>query len=712
MPSLSAPRRAAGRQAFCALATLALALIGGAAHAGSYAALDEAPAGGGELRLARPGTHVDPEGRPIIGFPLQATFVDVRIDGPMAQVSVEQTFENPFSGPIEAVYVFPMDDDAAVHAYSFRIGEREVVGRIEERDAARQRYEDARDAGQTAGLLEQAKPNVFVHSLANIAPGEMITVRFEYVTLLDYRNETGYRFHFPMTIGPRYVSPDALTPNTVGGGGGAAGAVTVPYVDEGLAEVEIVVRADAGVPLRGVHSTSHFIDVQARDTEARITLSEVTTAPDRDFVVDLRTAGEQTLLAALTHRDRELGGYFALMVQPKLQYAEEDVTPREVVLLVDVSGSMGGAPIDRARQVAEGLLNTLRPVDHFNIVTFASGTTRFSSQPVQADPERVRNAVRFVRSLTAGGGTELDDGLREALYGRPADERVRQVFLLTDGGIGYEEDVLALAQGAVGGDGGVNRVFPVGISDAPNRYLLDRLAEQARGFASYLDLRSEVSETVDLLARRTAAPYLTDLTIDWGGLRVEDLTPTRLPDVYAGLPVVISGRYDGPSAGEIVLRGRRGRRTFELPLELVLPAAEDRPAVAYLWARQRIRALLAQQYDGEVAAVRDEVTRLGLRFGLVTPYTSYVAVDEARTVEGAPRTVTQPNATPSGYGGGRTSGGSSGGGRSGGGSSGGGSSGDSWWGSSSSGSGDVDPVTLGLALLVLLALLRRQRGAA
>ncbi len=296
MTATPAPRRAAGRRALCALGTLALALSAGAAHAGSYAALDEAPAGGGELRLATPGTHVDPEGRPIIGFPLQATFVDVRIEGPMAQVTVEQTFENPFSGPLEAVYVFPMDDDAAVHAYSFRIGEREVVGEIEERDAARRRYEDARDAGQTAGLLEQAKPNVFVQSLANIAPGEAITVRFQYVVLLDYRHESGYGFHFPMTISPRYVSPDALTPNTVGGGGGAPGAVTVPYADEGLAEVEIVVRADAGVPLRGVESSSHAIDVEADDTRARVTLSEVTTAPDRDFVLNLRTAGDRTLL--------------------------------------------------------------------------------------------------------------------------------------------------------------------------------------------------------------------------------------------------------------------------------------------------------------------------------------------------------------------------------------------------------------------------------
>lgn len=701
MASTRAPRRAAGRRAICALATcalatLALTLLAGAAHAGSYAALDEAPAGGGELRLATPGTHVDPEGRPLIGFPLQATFVDVRIEGPMAQVTVEQTFENPFEGPIEAVYVFPMDDDAAVHAYSFRIGEREVVGRIEERDAARRQYEDARDAGQTAGLLEQAKPNVFVHSLANIAPGEAITVRFEYVVLLDYRHESGYGFHFPMTISPRYVSPDALTPNTVGGGGGAPGAITVPYVDEGLAEVEIVVRADAGVPLRGVESSSHAIDVEADDTRARVTLSEVTTAPDRDFVLNLRTAGDQTLLAALTHRDSELGGYFALMVQPKLQYADGDVTPREVVVLIDVSGSMSGAPIDRARQVAEGLLTSLRPADHFNVVTFASGTDRFSSRPVQADPQRVRDAVQFVRALTAGGGTELDDGLREALYGRPADERVRQVFLLTDGGIGYEEDVLALAQGAVGDDGGVNRVFPVGIGDAPNRYLLDRLAEQARGFASYLDLRGSASDTVDLLARRTAYPYLTDLTIDWGGLPVEDLTPTRLPDVYAGMPVVVSGRFDQPGEGEVVLRGRRGRRTFELPLQLTLPAAEDRPAVAYLWARQRIRALLAQQYGGETTAVRDEVTRLGLRFGLVTPYTSYVAVDESRTVEGTPQTVGQPNATPSGYGGGRVSGGY------GGGSSGGGSYGDSV-------GGDLDAPTLALMLFAAVALLRRRR---
>ncbi len=668
---------------------LPAALLPTAARAGSYAALDEVPPGAGELRLVEPGSHVDPSGRALLGFPLKHTFVDARIDGPVAEVLVEQTFTNPFDHPIEAVYVFPLDDDAAVHAYAIRVGERVIEGRIAERGEARQIYEDARDAGHTAGLLEQEKPDVFVQSVANIAPGEEITVSFRYVAPLDYTHEEGWRFHFPTTISPRYVSPDALDPRTVGGGGGAAGAVTVPYAEDIDADVEILVRADLGVPVRHVESPSHDIDVDVSDTRARIALAGGTTAPDRDFVLRLRGAGEQTLLGAVTHRDAELGGYFTLVVQPKLQYAEGDLTPREVVLLVDVSGSMQGAPIDRAREVAAGLLATLRPEDTFNVLTFASGTDHFARAPVAASVSRVADATRFVRALGANGGTELDDGLREAVQGTPAEGRVRLVFLLTDGGIGYDDDVLAIAQRA----DAVNRVFPVGIGDAPNRSLLDRLAEQARGFASYLDLREDPAALVEILARRTEWPYLTDLSVDWGDLAVQDVVPARLPDVYAGLPVVISGRYARPGSGEVVLRGRRAGRTFALPLQVTLPEAEDRPAVPLLWAQRQIRSLLARQYGGEVPAVVAEITRLGLKFGLVTPYTSYVAVDEERVVAGTPTTVAQPNQRPSGYGGGSSSGGGS-----------------SWGLGGGGGGGDVDPSMIALALLAAAAGWRRRRA--
>lgn len=665
----------------------------------TYAALDEAPAEGGELRVATPGQYTDDEGRTLIAFPLTHTRVDAEVQGPMIQVQVEQTFENPFPDPIEAVYVFPMSPDAAVNAYEIVIGERTIIGHIAEADVAEQIYEDAKAAGHTTGLLKQTKPNVFVQSIANIAPGETIVVRFRYVELLQYEHGRGFRFVYPMTLTPRFLPEGTTDPHPVSGGGGARADTHVEYVGPGESGtvVELHVGLDAGVPVHNLSSPSHAITHTLMDTWGEVTLADGAAIPNSDFILDIDSAGEQTVVGVLAHRDEEHGGFFTLVVQPKLEYVEGDITPREVTLLIDVSGSMGGEPLARAKFFAEELLASVSERDTLNIITFASSTEQLSPSPVAGTAANVQLGLDFVSGLTAGGGTYMNSGIQAALGHAPAGETIRMVYLLTDGGVGNDDEILA----AVRTPEGENRIFPVGISAAPNRYLLDRLADEGRGFASYVNLIEDPTLVATALVRRTLWPYLTDISIDWGGLPIDQVTPEVLPDVYAGLPLVVAGRYEYGGSGRIVVNGRRAGQPFSLPLQLELPDYEPREPVAYLWAGRRIRELLAKQYGGEVPEIVAEVTKLGLEFSLVTPYTSFVAVDDGRVVDGELQTVTQPSETPSGYGGSSAGSSDSGSGYAG--------YGSAWGGDDKA--GDMDILTLlVLGGLLALALRRRRRG--
>ncbi len=408
------------------LAAFVVVAMFGVAEAASYGALDEVPAGGGELRLAQPEDHPQDDGRTAIAFPLKRTSVSAMVEGPMIQVEVEQEFENPFDDPIEAVYVFPMAHDAAVNGYEIIIGERVVEGRIAEREEARRTYEAARDAGHTAGLLEQQKANVFVQSIANIAPRETVVVRFRYVELLQYDQETGYEWAFPMTITPRYLPENSSDRRSVGGSGGSRGGVNVPYTDDSGHRVDIDVALSAGVPLLEVSSPSHEVDQRIEDSEARVSLTEEA-RPDRDFVLRFVTAGERSIVGFMAHRDPELGGYFTLLVQPKRSFTQGDVTPKEVIVLIDVSGSMQGQPIARAKLAARTILRNLLSHDTFNIITFASRADQYTTDPVPATESNIADALGYVDALTAGGGTELNAGIEVALGAPTTDERVRMV---------------------------------------------------------------------------------------------------------------------------------------------------------------------------------------------------------------------------------------------------------------------------------------------
>jgi Ca-activated chloride channel family protein len=687
--------------------------------------MDEVPVGGGELRLAAPRRVRDASGATVtaIMFPLRHTDVHTKVSGMSAMYTVTQTFENPYDEPIDAVYVFPLGDEAAVTDYAIVIGERTIAGEIKKKAEARATYEEARAQGHTAALLEQEKRNIFRQRIANLAPHEAIQVRMQYIELLHYADGQ-YEIAFPLVVGPRYLPITATGSSPVAahraGQPGRADATSIPYADAKIAgsTVSFTAEIDAGVPVLAVASPSHQLQVDdVAPTRRKVALASAAEVPNRDLIVRYKTASDQTMVGLLAHRADNSRGYFTLVVQPKASYRTGDITPRELMIVVDTSGSMDGQPLAQAQALAGGLIDSLRPTDTFNVLAFSGSSNAMAPAAIAGDPSGKQAGKAFVAALASGGGTEMGPAMARALAAAPGNDRIRLVFFLTDGFVGNDDMIVSAARGNLG----ANRIFGIGVGSAPNRSLLNQISAVGRGFASYLNLGESAPDLAEDLVRRTAYPYLTDVQIDWNGLPVGGVTPAAIPDVYAGMPLVVSGTYSQPGRGKVIVSATTGGRRVQIPVEVALPARVDAAPVAALWARKRIDELLFLAGDNVTTKTASQITELGLAFHMVTDYTSFVAVDRTRVVapDGASRIVEQPALTPAGVNletavpqsqpaassysqvASRSSDSSSGGG--------GGWGGGGWGGG---GGGDVDPLTLGLAiaLIPLARMLRRVRG--
>lgn len=645
------------------------ARLSSATFNGAYAAMNEVPVVGGELRLiapqvvdvvqfeAAPGAPpaIDPQTprQEAMSFPLRHTAITAKVAGFVGVYEIEQQFDNPFSVPLEAVYLFPLGDDAAISGYQITIGDRVIKGVIRSRGEARKAYQEARASGHTAALVEQQKPNLFMQHVANIPPRETVRVKLTYTELLDYRDGT-YELAVPLTIGPRYLPIDrpGQSPVSARSAGEPAtpGAVSVPYADSTIAAstVSFTAEIDAGVPIGELRSPSHSLNVSAPSvTSRRVTLAHSGELPNRDLVVHYSTAAESTMTGLLAHRVTD-DGYLLLTISPKAHYRTGDVTAREVVLVVDTSGSMSGTPLAQAKAAGSAILQTLSERDTFNILQFASGVDAMAPAPVSGDAAGRQRGLAYLAQLQSGGGTEMDRGVAAMLTEEPGPGQVRIIYFMTDGYVGNDDVVVAAARRLAG----ENRIMTVGIGSSPNRYLLDRLAEAGRGFATYLPNNEHVGQVIADLVLQSAYPYLTDLEVDWGGLDVTEVSPAPLRDVYAGQPLVLSGRYGRPGRGVVTIRGRSAGRQVEIPVSVTLPEHHELSPVAQLWARRKIEDLLrdVDPEQGMSDGVRAELRALGLAFSIVTEETSFVAVDRSRVVDGAGRArfVEQPALMPEG----------------------------------------------------------------
>ena len=583
----------------------------------------------------------------------QAASVHFDISGMIATVVVEQTFRNDSEHWVEGVYVFPLPEMAAVRHLEMRIGERRIIGQIKEKSVAKKIYTAARAAGKKASLLEQQRPNIFTNRVANIGPGEEIIVRLEYVQTLEF-NRGEFSLRFPMTITPRYqpgrtpqetAYDEALTIDH------QLGWVVSPPAAQALNPIVVTARLDMGMPLARIEASYHEIVLKRNRGLYDISLAGGASEMDRDFVLRW-TPVTGSAPSAAVFTEQVDGDYYGLLmlVPPALADSSQDaVLARETIFVIDTSGSMGGVSIAQARQSLTLALGYLRPQDRFNIIEFNSNYRRLFREPVPATRHYLQKAGEFVRQLSAGGGTEMLPALRAALaVSEPVREdsdrpRLRQVIFITDGAVSNELQLFQEIEQTLGD----SRLFTVGIGSAPNAWFMRKAAQFGRGSHTHIGDTGEVAEKMQALFEQIATPLSVDIRVSWPG-QVEAY-PQRVPDLYAGAPVLVAFKYGEAEAGAMLgVSGVLADRPWQRQLQL---NGSNKAGVASIWARQKIAALLDQKVLGMAEElVREKVLAVALSHALMSPYTSFVAVEEriSRPSDSGLKQVAVPNAQPRG----------------------------------------------------------------
>ncbi|MFP4411270.1 VIT domain-containing protein [Coleofasciculus sp.] len=584
-------------------------------------------------------------------FPLKHTEVNAKVTGNVSQVEVTQTFENPFAEPLEAVYVFPLPDEAAVYDMEIRIGDRTIKGEIKKREEAQAIYEQARQEGRTAGLLEQEGANIFTQSLANIKPGEQIDVTIRYTDSLNFQGGD-YEFVFPMVVGPRYIPGTPIDNSGDTNQVPDASRITPPVLKPGTRsghDINVTVEINAGVPIQDVLSPSHQIRTQRRGETVQVQLGGEDTIPNKDLILRYQVAGDRTQATILSQAD-EQGGHFALYLIPALDYRPNEIVPKDVVFLMDTSGSQRGEPLLKSQELMRRFINGLNPDDTFTIIDFANTTTQLSPQPLANTAQNRTQALNYINALQANGGTELMNGMRAVLNFPPsAPNRLRSVVLLTDGYIGNEAEVIAEVQRQLKPG---NRLYSFGVGSSVNRFLLNRLAEVGRGRAQIIRQDEPTQEVAETFLRQINNPVLTNIQVSWQGEGTSaQIYPLAAPDLFANQPLVLFGRKSDRRNGIIKITGRAaGGQRYERTLSVNFDQSTDNPAIAQLWGRARIKDLMNQMFGGETKSGVEAVTQTALDYNLLSQYTAFVAVSEEVRVEpdGTRRRVQVPVELPEG----------------------------------------------------------------
>ncbi len=586
-------------------------------------------------------------------IPLLSTSADVRIAGVIADVTITQVYKNEGEKPIEAIYVFPASTRAAVYSMQMTIGERKIVAKIEERQKAREAYEAARENGQSASLLEQERPNVFTMNVANIMPGDEILVEMSYTELL-IPEEGIYEFVYPSVVGPRYSNnSEDLASNT-------DKWIQNPYTAEGLDPLyafDIKASISAGMPIQEVSCNTHDMNIVYDDPAlATLKLKEGNAASgNKDVIIRYRLAGGKIESGLLLFEGKD-ENFFLAMIQPPARPKEEQIPPREYVFIIDISGSMYGYPLDVSKQLMKNLLGKLKPTDCFNILLFAGGSSLFSEQSVGATEANISKGIAFIDKQHGGGGTELLPALKralalerteESLKFKASREYARSFVILTDGYVSVEKEAFDLIRNNLG----EANFFPFGIGSSVNRFLIEGMAHAGMGTPFVVTSGEHAMAAAEKFRKYIQFPVLTNIETAYEGFDVYDVEPLSMADVFAERPLIIFGKYKGKAEGSINITGTSGEGAYTKTLAIKDFAVDERnAALTYLWAREKIKVLddyaSLNMYTNDLEG---EITALGLKYNLLTQYTSFVAIDnQLRNEDGTYTTVHQPLPLPEG----------------------------------------------------------------
>ncbi len=614
----------------------------------------------------------------IDALPLKETSAKVNIAGTIADVVVTQVYENTGKETLEAVYIFPASTRAAVYAMKMKVGEKTLIAKIEERQKARETYENAKQEGKTASLLEQQNPNVFQMNVANILPKDKIVVELRYTELL-IPQQTVYEFVYPTVVAPRYTETLAseATPDEKW--------VANPYTKEGkdpLYTFNFTAQINAGMPLQNVSLTTHENNIKFVGKETAFAQITEKNGGNRDVVLRYKLSGgkiQSGLLfyeteQAVASRDNKMGEsnesekFFMLMMQPPAKPTLDEIPPREYVFIVDVSGSMHGFPLGVSKKLLRELISNLRPTDKFNVMLFESSNQMLSPESMLANNENIEKAIKVIDQQQGGGGTRLLPAMQNALNFKETKDYSRTFVVVTDGFITVEREVFDIIRQKLN----QANLFAFGIGSSVNRYLIEGMANVGMGEPFIVLNESEATKVGKRFLEYVQTPVLTRINVQYEGFDAYDIEPQTVGDIFLERPIIIQGKYKGKPKGKIIITGRSGNKDYKQEINVSQFAnyqKEGNQALPYLWARTKIRLLddynkLAVGYsysantdqmqnminnNPENAERIKTVTTLGLKYNLLTAYTSFVAVDEeVRNKDGKNTKVQQVLPLPKG----------------------------------------------------------------
>ena len=565
--------------------------------------------------------------------------VAMEITGMVNRVSVTQTFTNTTDNWQEGIYVFPLPEDAAVDHMRLKIGERVIEGQIKEKKEAKKIYRRAKQTGKKAALTEQERPNIFTTSVANIAPHETVKVEIQFQQITHYDNGA-FSVRFPMTVGPRYIPGENLSRNYAGFSSGTGWAYDTDEVIDASRVTPHILHPDrkrknivtvkidlnAGLELERIHSPYHEIEIDKQNNQYYINLRQDSTLANRDFELIWQPNSSDVPKAALF--TEEINGYdygMIMMLPPDVEKAE--ILNREIIYVIDTSGSMDGESILQAKTALRLSLTRLKPGDYFNIIQFNSLTSSLFHQSQPANQASLLRALNYVNSLRADGGTEMEPALLAALENQERNVGLRQVIFITDGSIGNEQLLFKTIQQRLGR----SRLFTIGIGSAPNSHFMSRAANFGRGTHTYIGKLSEVTTRMQSFFEKIESPVLRDIHTNIGQLsdfefmNSMEIWPQKINDLYSGEPLLIAVRAKNLPLDEIRISGQVAKSRWSS--SLMLTGGQNRTGIAKFWARKKIATLMEQKQDDEFESVKKIITNTALEHHLVSKFTSLIAVD-------------------------------------------------------------------------------------
>jgi len=598
-----------------------------------------------EDKTCSPFFFVKSEDGSVDQLPLKSTTADVKISGVIADVTVRQTYCNTGEVPLEAIYVFPASTKAAVYFMQMQLGKRILKAEIREAEQAREDYEKAKNEGKTTSLLEQQRPNVFQMNVANILPGDTLEIEMRYTELITPVDGI-YEFVYPTVVGPRYAELSHEGDSTW---------VEIPYTHEGESpayDFNITVDIQAGMKIQSLESPSHenLNIIYPTESSAMCTLPQSENkSGNKDFILHYGLSGDQIESGLLMYEGEE-EKFFLAMIQPPKSPQTNDIPPREYVFIMDVSGSMNGFPISVSKTLLIDLISSLNPVDKFNVICFAGGAQVLANASLDATQENIDKAIDLINNKEGSGGTNLLNALNKALALQGTEDYARTFIIATDGYVTVEKEAYRLIRNNLSDA----NFFAFGIGSSVNRYLIECIAHAGMGEPFVVTDQEEASVAAEKFRRYIESPVLTNINVSYNGFDVYDVEPHTIPDVFAQRPILIFGKWENEPQGAIEIEGLSGNHSWSG--NLFVPnysPSDDNKALRYLWARHKIQILddygQLDQYGETDEAIKEEITKLGLTYNLLTRYTSFIAIDSLIRNEGDTlATVTQPLPMPSG----------------------------------------------------------------